>query len=275
MDECARRDVKGLYEKAFTGEIKGFTGVDDPYEEPPSTRSSSIDTERARPRGVGARRSSRSSRSSGSIRPRGDGMTATVATDHLIAPHGGTLVDRTGERPDDLDVARARYRSTSRELSDLDMLACGALSPLEGFMGQDDYESRRRGHAPRERAALGAPGLPRRRRAAARRPRRAGGRGRARRSPSSRSRASTTTTSSARRSALPHDGRRRIPASRGSYAQKPMYLAGRSRSSSGRRRRSRSWRWIRPRRARPSPSAAGSASSASRPATRSTARTST
>ncbi len=36
VDECARRDVKGLYEKAFRGEIKEFTGVDDPYEEPSS-----------------------------------------------------------------------------------------------------------------------------------------------------------------------------------------------------------------------------------------------
>ncbi|HVR12152.1 MAG TPA: adenylyl-sulfate kinase, partial [Gaiellaceae bacterium] len=30
VEECARRDVKGLYAKAFAGEIKGFTGVDDP-----------------------------------------------------------------------------------------------------------------------------------------------------------------------------------------------------------------------------------------------------
>jgi adenylyl-sulfate kinase len=36
LDECARRDVNGLYKKAFAGEIKGFTGVDDPYEEPES-----------------------------------------------------------------------------------------------------------------------------------------------------------------------------------------------------------------------------------------------
>jgi len=36
VEECARRDVKGLYEKAMRGEIKGFTGVDDPYEEPAS-----------------------------------------------------------------------------------------------------------------------------------------------------------------------------------------------------------------------------------------------
>ena len=42
VDECARRDVKGLYAKAFAGEIKGFTGVDDPYEEPrePGARAS-------------------------------------------------------------------------------------------------------------------------------------------------------------------------------------------------------------------------------------------
>jgi adenylylsulfate kinase len=32
--ECEKRDVKGLYKKARAGEIKGFTGVDDPYEEP-------------------------------------------------------------------------------------------------------------------------------------------------------------------------------------------------------------------------------------------------
>jgi adenylyl-sulfate kinase len=32
--ECERRDVKGLYEKARAGEIEGFTGVSDPYEEP-------------------------------------------------------------------------------------------------------------------------------------------------------------------------------------------------------------------------------------------------
>ncbi len=34
IDVCEERDPKGLYEKARRGEIKGFTGVDDPYEEP-------------------------------------------------------------------------------------------------------------------------------------------------------------------------------------------------------------------------------------------------
>jgi sulfate adenylyltransferase len=34
LDVCERRDVKGLYAKARSGEIKGFTGIDDPYEPP-------------------------------------------------------------------------------------------------------------------------------------------------------------------------------------------------------------------------------------------------
>jgi len=34
VEECSRRDVKGLYKKAIAGEIKDFTGVDHPYEEP-------------------------------------------------------------------------------------------------------------------------------------------------------------------------------------------------------------------------------------------------
>ncbi|MEO1717998.1 MAG: adenylyl-sulfate kinase [Planctomycetota bacterium] len=34
LEECEKRDPKGLYKKARAGEIKGFTGIDDPYEEP-------------------------------------------------------------------------------------------------------------------------------------------------------------------------------------------------------------------------------------------------
>jgi bifunctional enzyme CysN/CysC len=34
LEECERRDPKGLYRQARAGEIKGFTGIDDPYEPP-------------------------------------------------------------------------------------------------------------------------------------------------------------------------------------------------------------------------------------------------
>jgi adenylyl-sulfate kinase len=36
VEECIKRDVKGMYKKALAGEIKNFTGVDDPYEAPPT-----------------------------------------------------------------------------------------------------------------------------------------------------------------------------------------------------------------------------------------------
>jgi sulfate adenylyltransferase len=62
-----------------------------------------------------------------------------LGSTELIQPHGGLLVDRTGPRPDNADSLE-QVALTSRELSDLDMLASGALSPLEGFMGRDDYE---------------------------------------------------------------------------------------------------------------------------------------
>lgn len=34
LEECERRDTKGLYHRARSGEIKNFTGIDDPYEVP-------------------------------------------------------------------------------------------------------------------------------------------------------------------------------------------------------------------------------------------------
>ncbi len=34
VDTCIKRDVKGMWKKAISGEIKNFTGWDDPYEEP-------------------------------------------------------------------------------------------------------------------------------------------------------------------------------------------------------------------------------------------------
>jgi len=48
VQECARRDVKGLYRRAFAGELRHFTGVSDPYEEPDSPELV-LDTEQQTP----------------------------------------------------------------------------------------------------------------------------------------------------------------------------------------------------------------------------------
>jgi sulfate adenylyltransferase len=65
---------------------------------------------------------------------------------HPIPAHGGTLINRLveGSQRDAL-IEKARTLPVilldERELSDLDMIASGALSPLTGFMGQADYLS--------------------------------------------------------------------------------------------------------------------------------------
>ncbi len=43
LEECEKRDPKGLYKRARTGEITNFTGIDDPYE-PPENPEIEIDT---------------------------------------------------------------------------------------------------------------------------------------------------------------------------------------------------------------------------------------
>jgi sulfate adenylyltransferase len=43
LEVCEERDIKGMYAKARRGEIKGFTGIDDPYE-PPLKPEITLDT---------------------------------------------------------------------------------------------------------------------------------------------------------------------------------------------------------------------------------------
>jgi sulfite reductase (ferredoxin) len=69
---------------------------------------------------------------------------SVVAQPALVSPHGGRLVDRV-LRGDDLARARervgmlTRIALNARTMSDVELLAVGAYSPLEGFMGRADY----------------------------------------------------------------------------------------------------------------------------------------
>jgi sulfate adenylyltransferase len=63
-----------------------------------------------------------------------------------ILPHGGALVNRQAEGDEKahlIEKAKSMevIRLNSREVSDLEMIASGALSPLEGFMVKEEYES--------------------------------------------------------------------------------------------------------------------------------------
>ncbi|HEY3822812.1 MAG TPA: sulfate adenylyltransferase [Polyangiaceae bacterium] len=140
------RDAKGLYKKALAGEIKGFTGIDDPYEAPEKpevvvdtateSKEESLGKIVAKLAELGYLAAHASSVTAGGA--------STPAGDGLIAPHGGELVNRLVKGADHAKLAeRARSLPAvdldDRAASDVEMIAVGAFSPLAGFMNQKDY----------------------------------------------------------------------------------------------------------------------------------------
>lgn len=122
LETLVERDTKGLYRKAIAGELANFTGISDPYEEP--------------------------------LQPEVVCDTSTETVEQSLAKVIEKL-ERLGHLPrqvaerlpsgEQLEALRAEARSLprlhvgQRELSDLYMLASGALAPLDSFMSHDDY----------------------------------------------------------------------------------------------------------------------------------------
>lgn len=131
------RDPKGLYEKALRGEIKNFTGVDDPYEAP-SAPELHLHTDREAPEASAARIIARLEEL-GWLAP-----SDSEAKRGLVPPHGGELIERLlSERAAGVERERAlglpRVRLDADAKAWLWGFATGALSPLAGFVGEKDY----------------------------------------------------------------------------------------------------------------------------------------
>ena len=124
LDTLVERDTKGLYRKAIAGELPNFTGVSDPYEEPLHPEVT-CDTSQENVAQSLAKVIDRLERL---------GLLPRQVAERL--PSGEELRELRAE-------ARClpRLQVSQRELSDIFMLAAGALSPLDRFMGREDYES--------------------------------------------------------------------------------------------------------------------------------------
>ncbi len=143
IDALAARDAKGLYKKALAGEIKNFTGVDDPYEAP-TQADVVVETDKET-----------KEQSLGKIIAKIEELgfvqrTASAAegapgpAKKLIVPHGGELVDRWvrgAEKERLAEKAKALVAITldERAAADVENIAVGAFSPLKGFMTSKDY----------------------------------------------------------------------------------------------------------------------------------------
>ena len=147
LEVLIERDRKGLYRKAIAGEIRGFTGVDDPYEEPEgadvvcNTDSETVEASRDK---VLAYLEERQWIEEG--KPREGGQVTARAGGGLSAPHGGRLVSRvaSGRQADALrrEVSGLPHiRLSPYGLAELRCLAIGVYSPLVGFLREKGYRS--------------------------------------------------------------------------------------------------------------------------------------
>ncbi len=141
IETLAARDPKGLYRKALAGEIKGFTGIDDPYEEPLApevvVHTDRETKEESLAKIIGTLEQL------GYIAPRALGVVR-ASSSQLVAPHGGELVVRR-LLPGQTEALHELARSLpvidldAEAEVDVEQLASGAYSPLEGFLTSKDW----------------------------------------------------------------------------------------------------------------------------------------
>jgi adenylyl-sulfate kinase len=131
LSVLAKRDPKGLYEKAMRGELKNFTGVDDPYEAPLEPEVH-LRTDQEQPQVSAARIVER-------LVELGFLEAARSEEHTLVSPYSGELETRLAPVSD-----TSQGVLTSRVDLDRDAelavvgFALGLLSPMRGFMGSRD-----------------------------------------------------------------------------------------------------------------------------------------
>jgi 3'-phosphoadenosine 5'-phosphosulfate synthase len=124
LDTLVERDVKGLYRKAIAGEIANFTGVSDPYEEPLHPEvvcDTSVETVQ-------------------------ESVAKVVDRLERLGHLERSFAERLPAEEELVELRAAarrlpRLQVGPRELADVFMLTAGALSPVDAFMGREDYES--------------------------------------------------------------------------------------------------------------------------------------
>lgn len=138
LEVCEQRDVKGLYQKARVGIIKDFTGVSAPYEAPLNpeivVETDQFDPDECIEKIV-------------NYLEKNGYIDRTISSeDKMIKPHGDVLVNRIINKTDKVNNSTIdHYQHTivipNWLISDCEMIANGAFSPLQGFMDEKTMNS--------------------------------------------------------------------------------------------------------------------------------------
>merc|ERR1712190_226390 len=146
LKEVEARDPKGLYKKAREGKIKGFTGIDAPYEAPENPevhcrtdqlsimQSANKIMEKLDEAGIHLHRT---------FRPMPE-PTEEKSCSGAGSPHGGALVNTVisdaALKKKLIAEASATIELSERQACDVALLMFGGFSPLTGFMKKADYD---------------------------------------------------------------------------------------------------------------------------------------
>jgi len=126
LEECEKRDVKGLYKKARAGQIKGFTGIDQAYEEP--------DNPELKLRTVNR-----------SIKETVMEVIQMLEAEGIIPSAVNDSVKELFVKPEDYEAVKAEAETLpSVDISTLDMewlqvLSEGWATPMTGFMRENEF----------------------------------------------------------------------------------------------------------------------------------------
>jgi 3'-phosphoadenosine 5'-phosphosulfate synthase len=123
LDVCESRDVKGLYKRARAGEIKNFTGVSDPYEEP-TNPALDVRTDQL------------------TVEQSVDFVIKRMFDDRLVVPNkesviAESLVEETIGEAESLELDTLKYIEIDVEQAEyLQTLGQGWAAPLDKFMNE-------------------------------------------------------------------------------------------------------------------------------------------
>lgn len=139
LEVLTQRDPKGLYKRALAGEIKNFTGVDDPYEAPENPEVL-VRTDKSSPREC-------VDQILKALEEKGLFLAVSGSAAPLPAPFGGEVFEAREAALSEFPAAKTAVEVTPLVAQNIAAVAAGYFSPVGGFMSEREAVKVEKGSA--------------------------------------------------------------------------------------------------------------------------------